>query len=225
MRYGVSDLEGMSLLKTCHVLRGHVLRGRVRGWWYSLLVFPLALAALSLASISLAEPIQPGDRYGTFEPHEPFKQGGPIGSQTPDGYNALGPVVTQPIEFPHYIHVEKMGIDCLYCHTYARRSAVSGIPRLNKCIGCHQSIESVKDKPRIKLLLDYWDKKQAIPWKKVHDRAGFRALQSRAPYPALHLPAGAPDARGLRLLPRRCGIDDHGAPRQGHFDGMVHQLS
>jgi hypothetical protein len=64
--------------------------------------------------------------------------GGPIGSQTPDGYDALGPVVTQPIEFPHYIHVEQMGIDCLYCHTYARRSAVSGIPRLNKCIGCHQ---------------------------------------------------------------------------------------
>ena len=87
--------------------------------------------------------------------------------------NALGPVVTQPIEFPHYIHVEKMGIDCLYCHTYARRSAVSGIPRLDKCIGCHQSIESVKDKPRIKLLFDYWEKKQAIPWKKVHDLPDF----------------------------------------------------
>jgi hypothetical protein len=66
-----------------------------------------------------------------------------------------------------------MEIDCMYCHTYARRSAVSGIPRLNKCIGCHQSIESVKDKPRIKLLLDYWAKQQAIPWKKVHDEPDF----------------------------------------------------
>ncbi|MGO9632698.1 MAG: cytochrome c3 family protein [Steroidobacteraceae bacterium] len=150
-------------MKTCHVLREII-----RGWRYALFFFPLAFAALVIA-----EPVQPGDQYGTFEPHEPFKQGGPIGSQTPDGFNALGPVVTQPIEFPHYIHVEKMGIDCLFCHTYARRSAVSGIPRLDKCIGCHQSIESVKDKPRIKLLLDYWEKKQAIPWKKVHDEPDF----------------------------------------------------
>ena len=154
-------------MKTCRVQRGIV-----RGWWCALLVVPLAVAGLSVAADPAQEspPYQPG---GTFQPHEPFQQGGPIGSQTPDGYDALGPVVTQPIEFPHYIHVEKMGIDCLYCHTYARRSAVSGIPRLNKCIGCHQNIESVKDKPRIKLLLDYWDKQQAIPWKKVHDEPDF----------------------------------------------------
>jgi hypothetical protein len=113
---------------------------------------------------------QPGGPYAW---HEPMQQGGPIGSQTYDGYDALGPVVTQPIEFPHYVHVEQNGIDCLYCHTYARRSAVSGIPRLNKCAGCHENIESVKDHPRIKLLLDYWDKKQAIPWKKVHDLPDF----------------------------------------------------
>jgi len=113
---------------------------------------------------------QPG---GNYQWHEPMQQGGAIGSQTIDGYYALGPVVTQPIEFPHYIHVEQNQIDCLYCHTSARRSAVSGIPRLSKCAGCHENIESVKDKPRIKLLLDYWDKKQAIPWKKVHDLPDF----------------------------------------------------
>jgi hypothetical protein len=144
----------MILLKTCHFLRE-----AVRRWWYAVLVVPLAMAGLSFAGV-------------------PFQQGGAIGSQTEDGFNALGPVVTQPIEFPHYIHAgprEKGGmeIDCMYCHTYARRSAVSGIPRLNKCIGCHQNIESVKEKPRIKILLDYWEKQQAIPWKKVHDEPDF----------------------------------------------------
>ncbi len=176
---------GGVILKTCRILRACV-----RGWRYALLIVPLGFVAFVLAAESAeqAAPNQPGVAYqpgiayqpsgtyqpgGTFQPHEPFKPGGPIGSQTPDGYDALGPVVTQPIEFPHYIHVEKMGIDCMYCHTYARRSAVSGIPRLSKCIGCHQSIESVKDKPRIKMLLDYWDKQQAIPWKKVHDLPDF----------------------------------------------------
>lgn len=104
---------------------------------------------------------------------EPLVTGGPIGSQTSDGYNALGPVVEQPIEFPHNTHAGQMGIDCMYCHTYARRSAVSGIPRLDKCMGCHNLIESVKDKPRIKKLFAYWESKQAIPWKKVHDLPDF----------------------------------------------------
>lgn len=81
--------------------------------------------------------------------------------------------VEQPIEFPHNTHAGKMGINCLYCHTYARRSAVSGIPPLQKCMGCHQSIESVKDRPRIKKLFEYWEKKDPIPWKKVHDLPDF----------------------------------------------------
>ncbi|MGA2776409.1 MAG: cytochrome c3 family protein [Steroidobacteraceae bacterium] len=182
---------------------GEILGTRIRGWraaplaaaLAALLVVtapalaagpaaPAATAAQPIATPNATAPgappspvlsappatYQPGGNYAW---HEPFVQDGPIGSQTPDGYDALGPEVTQPIEFPHYIHVEQMGIDCLYCHTYARRSAVSGIPRLNKCIGCHQSIPEVRDKPRIQLLFDYWDKQQAIPWKKVHDLPDF----------------------------------------------------
>ncbi|SPJ18675.1 conserved exported hypothetical protein [Burkholderiales bacterium] len=89
------------------------------------------------------------------------------------GLSFAGDEVAQPIEFPHDIHAGKMGINCMYCHTYARRSRVSGIPPLRKCIGCHQSIESVKDKPRIKKLFEYWEKKEAIPFKKVNDLPDF----------------------------------------------------
>lgn len=104
---------------------------------------------------------------------------------TEDG---LGPVVEQPIEFPHNRHAGLrdpadptnsdplkggMEINCMYCHTYARRSAVAGIPPLQKCIGCHQSIETVRDKPRIKKLFEYWDAKKPVPWKKVHDLPDF----------------------------------------------------
>jgi hypothetical protein len=89
------------------------------------------------------------------------------------GLAFAGDKVEQPIEFPHDIHAGKMGINCMYCHTYARRSRVSGIPPLRKCIGCHQSIESVKDKPRIKKLFEYWEKQEPIPFKKVHDLPDF----------------------------------------------------
>lgn len=90
----------------------------------------------------------------------------------------LGPVVEQPIEFPHNRHAGDaaqggMQINCMYCHTYARRSQVAGIPPVQKCIGCHQSIESVKETPRIKKLFEYWEAKKPIPWKKVHDLPDF----------------------------------------------------
>jgi hypothetical protein len=101
----------------------------------------------------------------------------------------LGPQIEQPIEFPHNRHAGMhdpaddadpskpakggMEINCMYCHTYARRSMVAGIPPLRKCIGCHQSIESVKESPRIKKLFEYWESKKPVPWKKVHDLPDF----------------------------------------------------
>ncbi|MGO9483361.1 MAG: cytochrome c3 family protein [Rhodomicrobium sp.] len=86
---------------------------------------------------------------------------------------AAGDKIEQPIEFPHDVHAGKLGINCMYCHTYARRSAVSGIPPLQKCVGCHENIESVKDKPRIKKLFEYWETKQPIPWKKIYNLPDF----------------------------------------------------
>ncbi|MDQ7016735.1 MAG: cytochrome c3 family protein [Gammaproteobacteria bacterium] len=79
--------------------------------------------------------------------------------------------VSQPIDFPHNIHVRENKINCLYCHTYARRSKVAGIPPTSKCIGCHKIIAT--DKPRIQKLQEFWDKGVSPPWKKVHDLPDF----------------------------------------------------
>jgi hypothetical protein len=92
--------------------------------------------------------------------------------------NAIPPVgtydgedVKQPIEFPHYIHADVNKINCMYCHTYARRSKVAGIPPTSKCMGCHSVIAT--DKERIKKLTEYWEKHEPPPWKKVHDEPDF----------------------------------------------------
>ncbi len=78
-----------------------------------------------------------------------------------------GEDVPQPIEFPHDIHVKVNQINCMYCHTYARRSQVAGIPPTSKCMGCHKMIAT--DKPRIQKLTEYWEKGESPRWKKVHD--------------------------------------------------------
>ena len=93
------------------------------------------------------------------------------GEVFPPGGEHKGKNVEQPIEFPHNIHVKDNKINCMYCHTYARRSKVAGIPPTSKCMGCHKIIAT--DKPRIKKLTEYWEKKQSPKWKKVHDVPDF----------------------------------------------------
>ncbi len=90
---------------------------------------------------------------------------------TPPVGTHAGEDVAQPIEFPHNIHVKDNGINCMYCHTYARRSKVAGIPPTSKCMGCHKLIAT--DKDRIKTLTKYWQDKKSPPWKKVHDLPDF----------------------------------------------------
>lgn len=88
----------------------------------------------------------------------------------PKGAYAGSPVA-QPIEFPHDVHVEENEINCMYCHSYARRSKVAGIPPVSKCMGCHMVIAT--DRERIQQLTEYWEKRQTPPWRKVHDVPDF----------------------------------------------------
>lgn len=82
-----------------------------------------------------------------------------------------GDDVQQPIEFPHNVHAQDNQINCMYCHTYARRSKVAGIPPTSKCMGCHKVIAG--DSKRVRKLYEYWSNRESIPWKKVTDVPDF----------------------------------------------------
>ena len=77
----------------------------------------------------------------------------------------------QPIAFSHKLHASDFKIACEYCHSYARRSTVAGIPSVARCIGCHKV--TALDKPEVKKLTDYWNRKEPIPWVKVFDQPDF----------------------------------------------------
>lgn len=49
----------------------------------------------------------------------------------------------QPIHYSHRIHAGDNEIDCKYCHSSARTSKHSGIPSLNVCMNCHETISEV----------------------------------------------------------------------------------
>ena len=68
---------------------------------------------------------------------------------------------SQPIQFPHNIHVN-LGIQCLYCHPGALRGPSPGLPTETKCWGCHQQI-TVRNS-EVNKLISYVKQNKPIPW-------------------------------------------------------------
>ena len=46
----------------------------------------------------------------------------------------------QPIDFPHVVHVQGVGLDCQFCHRTASTSEAAGIPPVQQCMFCHSVI-------------------------------------------------------------------------------------
>jgi hypothetical protein len=115
----------------------------------------LPTAGLSLTLITLFVFVL---RVATQEP--------PAGSDRVDLVGSAA-ANAQPLTFSHRIHAGDNAISCLVCHPYARRSPVAGIPSVQRCAQCHLTIAATK--PEVVKLLGYWERKQPIPWVRVHD--------------------------------------------------------
>lgn len=74
---------------------------------------------------------------------------------------------TQPLIFSHQVHTGEYEIACQYCHAYARRGPVAGIPSVQRCVGCHSTIAA--EQPEIVRLMEYWAQREPIPWIRTHD--------------------------------------------------------
>ncbi len=83
----------------------------------------------------------------------------------------------QPVDFPHPVHVDTLGMNCLYCHYAANKSPDPGMPAVGTCMGCHTIIgpqrPAMQGRPArtseaIKVLQDFATKKQPIPWVRIH---------------------------------------------------------
>jgi len=105
---------------------------------------------------------------------------------------AVAKAPTQPINFPHNVHVQQYRIDCQYCHADARRSEYAGLPSVSRCMGCHKI--TAADRPEIKKLAEYATRNEPIPWVRVwkipeftyfphkaHVRAGVRCQTCHGP--------------------------------------------
>ena len=72
----------------------------------------------------------------------------------------------QPIAFSHQLHAGQLGMDCLYCHSGAEKSAIANIPAVGTCMGCHKMVAAAR--PEIQKLAGYYQRGEPIPWVEVH---------------------------------------------------------
>ena len=59
----------------------------------------------------------------------------------------------QPIAFPHTVHVQKMGMDCTFCHRNVTKGAAASVPAVGLCMTCHKTMGS--GLPEVEKLRDY----------------------------------------------------------------------
>ncbi|MDX1973167.1 MAG: cytochrome c3 family protein, partial [Candidatus Sumerlaeia bacterium] len=81
------------------------------------------------------------------------------------GYEPL-----QPIPYSHKLHAGledgQLGMQCLYCHGSAEKSAHAGVPSVDTCMGCHTLVKT--DSPYIKQLTEYYQSGESVPWVRIH---------------------------------------------------------
>ncbi|RMF23204.1 MAG: hypothetical protein D6760_05870 [Deltaproteobacteria bacterium] len=76
--------------------------------------------------------------------------------------------IVQPLRFNHNKHIEN-GVECGDCHQHFRDEEYSGLPATEVCMDCHEDDES--QDPNIKILLDYAERGENVPWQRVYDVA------------------------------------------------------
>ena len=72
----------------------------------------------------------------------------------------------QPIAFSHQIHVGPLGLECLFCHTYADKSQYAGVPSVQKCMNCHVAVKT--ESAEVQKIHEYWNNEEPIPWNRVY---------------------------------------------------------
>ncbi|WP_309380089.1 cytochrome c3 family protein [Cerasicoccus frondis] len=81
-------------------------------------------------------------------------------------YLRVGYQPIQPVSFEHSLHVDQLGLDCRYCHTFVDRSEHSNVPAASTCMNCHSLIKT--DSPKLAPIRNSYESGEPVPWVKIH---------------------------------------------------------
>ncbi|RME43337.1 MAG: cytochrome C [Chloroflexi bacterium] len=90
------------------------------------------------------------------------------------GQSAEPAPATGQIPYSHRVHVEEVGISCLFCHNEALTSPRAGLPSLETCMICHAYI-TVDDeaKARAEEVVQAFENGTRVQWPDVYKQPDF----------------------------------------------------
>ena len=91
----------------------------------------------------------------------------------------MGEPPEQPINYPHKVHVEDMGMQCEFCHREVTQGEAATVPAVEQCMWCHKDLSSNpgeddsvylggKNNIELEKLRQYWEQSNPINWARVH---------------------------------------------------------
>lgn len=81
-------------------------------------------------------------------------------------YTRVGYMPVQPVPFSHALHVEQLGMDCRYCHSFVEVASHANIPTTQVCMACHTQIRPVS--PKLETVRESWKTGSPVNWVRVH---------------------------------------------------------
>lgn len=90
----------------------------------------------------------------------------------------------QPVPFSHKQHVSDLGVDCMYCHNMAEKSAFAGVPPTQTCMNCHEQ-QANKNSLKLSGVMESWNGGSPIKWKRIHKVGDYAYFDHSA-----HISAG-----------------------------------
>ncbi|HEX8679744.1 MAG TPA: cytochrome c3 family protein [Chthoniobacterales bacterium] len=81
-------------------------------------------------------------------------------------YTRVGYEPIQPVPFSHNVHVEQLGMDCRYCHSFVDVAAHSNLPNTQTCMACHTQVQ--KENPKLEPLRASWKTGAPVQWVQIH---------------------------------------------------------
>ena len=82
----------------------------------------------------------------------------------------LGNAPSQPVAFPHSVHVAENNIQCEFCHRNVTKGAPATVPAVETCLFCHKDIDggTVNAQEEINKVRTAFDTDTPIDWARVH---------------------------------------------------------
>jgi len=81
-------------------------------------------------------------------------------------YTDVGYAPEQPVSYSHRVHVDQLGLDCRYCHSFVEVADMSNVPATETCMNCHEVV--LPQSSELMPVRASWADGSSIPWVKIH---------------------------------------------------------